>query len=106
VALFSNSPFVQMKAVADGVGIGFLACAQADSDPALTRLNPDQPPVRRPVWLITHQDLRRIAKIRLVSNAIVETFARNAPMLRNGIPPAGRGLRAQPRANGDKPGSR
>jgi DNA-binding transcriptional LysR family regulator len=85
VALYSNSPFVQLKAVADGVGIGFLACAEADSDPALTRLNPEQPPMRRPVWLVTHQDLRRIAKIRLVLNAIAETFARIKPQLRNGL---------------------
>lgn len=109
VALFSNSPFVQMKAVADGIGIGFLACAQADLDPALTRLNPDQPPVRRPVWLVTHQDLRRIAKIRLVSNAIAETFARIAPTLRNGTRTAERETRlrrAHRRASGDKPGSR
>jgi DNA-binding transcriptional LysR family regulator len=109
VALFSNSPFVQMKAVADGIGIGFLACAQADLDPALTRLNPGQPPVRRPVWLVTHQDLRRIAKIRLVSNAIAETFARIAPVLRNGVRSAERGAhprRNHRRASGDKPGSR
>jgi DNA-binding transcriptional LysR family regulator len=111
VALFTNSPFVQMKAVADGIGIGFLACVQADSDPALTRLNPEQAPVRRPVWLITHQDLRRIAKIRLVSNAIAETFARIAPILRNGLRVDERGLKtrprkSQPRASGDKRGSR
>ncbi len=109
VALFSNSPFVQLKAVADGIGIGFLACAQADLDPALTRLNPDQPPVRRPVWLVTHQDLRRIAKIRLVSNAIAETFARIAPILRNGTRAAEHGTRprrAHRRVSGDKPGSR
>ncbi len=95
-ALFSNSPFVQMKAVADGIGIGFLACAQADLEPALRRLNRDQPPVRRPVWLITHQDLRRIAKIRLVSNAIAETFARIAPVLRNGIRAGERGVKSRP----------
>jgi DNA-binding transcriptional LysR family regulator len=97
VVLFSNSPFVQMKAVADGVGIGLLACAQADADPALIRLNPNEPPVRRPIWLITHQDLRRIAKIRLVSNAIAETFTRIAPILRNGLRPDERELKTRPR---------
>jgi DNA-binding transcriptional LysR family regulator len=97
VVFFSNSAFVQMKAVVDGVGIGLLACAQADSDPALTRLNPDEPPVRRPIWLVTHQDLRRIAKIRLVSNAIADAFARIAPILRSGLRAVERGTRTRSR---------
>ena len=40
----------------------------------------------RPVWMVTHQDLRRAAKIRLVSNAIVEAFERDAAILRYGRP--------------------
>ena len=53
VALYSNSPFVQMKAVAEGIGIGLLACAVADSQSGLVRVAPDTPPQRRAIWLIT-----------------------------------------------------
>src|SRR5262249_6033148 len=110
VVLFSNSPFVQMKAVVDGIGIGLLPCAQADSDPLLIRFNPEEPALKRPVWLITHPDLRRVAKIRLVSNAIAETFARQAPLLRSGslaqrgTKPLQRRIKLHPSA--EKPGSR
>jgi hypothetical protein len=38
----------------------------------------------RTVWLVTHQDLRRAAKIRVVSNAISEAFERGARVLRFG----------------------
>jgi hypothetical protein len=34
--------------------------------------------------MVTHQDLRRAAKIRLVSNAIADAFARDAAILRYG----------------------
>jgi hypothetical protein len=38
----------------------------------------------RTVWLVTHPDLRRAAKIRVVSNAIADEFERNATVLRFG----------------------
>jgi hypothetical protein len=38
----------------------------------------------RTVWLVTHPDLRRAAKIRVVSNAIADEFERNATVLRSG----------------------
>jgi DNA-binding transcriptional LysR family regulator len=83
--LLSNSPFVQMTAVADGIGIGKLACCLGDRDSALRRLRPNEPPEIQAVWLIMHRDLRRVTRIRLVSNAIVEAFGRNKRVLRDGL---------------------
>ncbi len=84
VVLFSNSPFVQMRAIAAGIGIGMLPCLLGDDHPELQRLWSAEPPELHPVWMIIHRDLRRVARIRLVANAIAEAFERNRPALRYG----------------------
>ena len=84
VAMHTTSGFTQIKAVADGIGISELACCVADDRPELERLWPDERPTMRQVWMVMHQDLRRAAKIRLVSTAIAEAFEREAQVLRYG----------------------
>ena len=95
VVFFSNSPFVQMRAVAAGIGIGILPCCLSDDYLELQRVWSADPPELRPVWMIIHRDLRRVARIRLVTNAIVEAFEHNQHELRYGHARAARktGLR-------------
>jgi DNA-binding transcriptional LysR family regulator len=81
---FSNSPFVQMKAVADGIGIGLAPCCLGDDWPGLQRLPSAETGELRPVWMIIHRDLRRVARIRAVANAIVGAFQRSQQLLRYG----------------------
>jgi len=92
VVLFSNSAFVQMSAIAAGIGISVMPCFLGDDHPQLLRLWPTEPPDLHPVWMIIHRDLRRVARIRLVSTAIAETFTQTRPLLRHGItrPPRAR----------------
>ena len=80
----SASAFTQMEAVASGVGIAELPCCLADEHPQIERVWPSERPTMRTVWLVTHPDLRRAAKIRVVSNAIADEFERNATVLRSG----------------------
>ena len=84
IALRSNSPCVQAKAAAGGLGISELTCLIGDDYPGLMRIWPEEEPLLRSVWLITHEDLRRSAKIRVLSSIIVDAFAREARMLRYG----------------------
>jgi DNA-binding transcriptional LysR family regulator len=86
VAMHTMSGFAQIKAVEEGIGLSELTCCVADDHPELERVWPDVRPTMRPVWMVTHQDLRRAAKIRLVSNAIVDAFERDAAILRYGRP--------------------
>ena len=81
---FSNSPFVQMKAVAAGIGIGLAPCCLGDDWPALQRVSSVASPALRPVWMIIHRDLRRVARIREVAKAIAGAFERNRQLLRYG----------------------
>ena len=82
----TGTAFVQIRAVEHGMGIGELPCCLADDNAELERVWPNDRPSMRPVWMVIHQDLRRAARIRLVSNAIVEAFERNAAILRYGRP--------------------
>lgn len=86
LAMHTTSTFAQLKAVADGIGISILPCCLADNYPELRRLWPDERPTMRPIWMVTHADLRRATKIRLVSNAIADSFTRAASVLRYGHP--------------------
>lgn len=84
VALRSYGSLARMKAAADGLGICELACCIADENSAIERVWPDEKPLLRPVWMITHEDLRRSAKIRLVTSAVAAAFERVARFLRYG----------------------
>ncbi len=99
LAMHTTSTFAQMKAVADGIGISVLPCCLADNRPELERVWPDERPTMRPVWMVMHQDLRRAARIRLVSNAIAEAFERNAATLRYGHPHKTKSPTPKPRAS-------
>jgi DNA-binding transcriptional LysR family regulator len=82
--LFSNSPYVQLAAMAAGVGIGIAPCCVGDEYPGLARLFPADLPEMRPVWIVMHRDLRRVARIRVVASAITDAFERNRQLLRYG----------------------
>ncbi len=84
IALRSNDKTVQAKAAAAGLGITELSCIFGDEQKNLVRVWPHEEPTLRPIWLVTHEDLRRAARIRLVSSAIADAFRRSAKILRYG----------------------
>lgn len=61
----TNSALVMIDAVKAGFGIGALACYHADAEPGLRRIVPYTEEVRLSMWLLTHPDLRRAARVRL-----------------------------------------
>jgi len=87
IALRCDNPLIQRTAAAHDVGIAEIACFLGDCFPDLVRIWPHEPPARRTVWLILHQDMRRSARIRAVSAAITEAFRRQRNTLAEGIRP-------------------
>ncbi|HKD29687.1 MAG TPA: LysR family transcriptional regulator [Xanthobacteraceae bacterium] len=86
IALRCNNPLIQLKAAADDIGIVELACFLGDTSPDLVRVWPRETPAHRTVWLIVHQDMRRSARIRIVSTAIGDMFRRRRKFLEQGNP--------------------
>lgn len=75
IVLRLNAVTSLREAVASGIGIAPLPCFEGDADPALRRLGELEPELRADLWVLTHQDLRRSARIRAfmdhVAGAIV-----------------------------------
>lgn len=84
IALRCDNPLIQLQAAADGIGIAELACFLGDGCGDLVRIWPHEPPAQRSVWLIVHEDLRRSARIRVVSSAIGNAFRRQRRLLQHG----------------------
>ncbi len=57
-------PAMQQAAARGGLGLAMLPCIMGDNDPALVRASSRPPMKARDIWLLTHSDLRRTARIK------------------------------------------
>ena len=57
-----------------GLGIAPMMDEIARDMPDLVRVLNDLPPVRFPIWLVTHRDLRTSRRIRLVFDVLAEAL--------------------------------
>lgn len=73
VALEVNSGLMMLQGVRAGLGIAELPTHLAGNDPLLHRIWPSR---ARPydMWLVLHSDLNRTARVRAVTQAIVDAF--------------------------------
>lgn len=60
----SNSLLAQVSAAEAGMGIAVLPCFAGDSSTLLQRLEPVDPSYATNLWLLTHPDLKRAARIK------------------------------------------
>lgn len=63
-ALRANSLLAMTSAAEAGVGLALLPCFLGDASPALRRLGPPLDALATDLWLLTHRDLREVARIR------------------------------------------
>jgi DNA-binding transcriptional LysR family regulator len=75
-AVRNNNGVVLANAIRSGVGLGVLPCFLGDPDPGLERVSPILDEARVDQWLLVHQDLRQVPKVRIVMDALVELFRR------------------------------
>jgi DNA-binding transcriptional LysR family regulator len=68
----ANSLFALREAARQGVGLTVLPCYLADPDPQLVRVGAPLPELQSELWLLTHPQLRRTARVK----TFVGTFAR------------------------------
>ena len=70
-AFRSDSDLAQIAALRAGVGIGVCQLPLAARDPALVRLLPELFEFPLETWVVTHEDLRGVARIRVVFDHLV-----------------------------------
>jgi DNA-binding transcriptional LysR family regulator len=66
----SNSDFALQEATEQGQGICLMAEALGRSLPGLVKLDIDVEPPSVPVYLVFHRELRRVPRVRLVTDAL------------------------------------
>lgn len=81
VTMRSGSAVARLAACRAGLGIALLPCVLADGDATLQRLGPATPPPQE-LWLVTHRDLARMPRIRVVLDFIAAEARRARPRLR------------------------
>ena len=76
IAYRSNSMFNQASAARNGLGLAVLPCFLGDSDPRLQRVTPPLEDLATELWLLTHPDLQRTARIRALLDLLYESLRR------------------------------
>ncbi|AWB06896.1 LysR family transcriptional regulator (plasmid) [Azospirillum humicireducens] len=98
-----NSVAGAVEAVRAGIGLGLLPCGVVDRDPGFRRIGDPVPEADAKLWLLTHEDLRHMGRVRAFLDFMADALTRERDLLEGrcpgGIPlsaqitlsPAGRG---------------
>ena len=79
--LRTNSVAAALSAAKAGLGLVPLPCGLADLETDLVRVGPVPEYFTLDLWLLTHDDLRRTARIRAFLDFLAEALAKEAPLL-------------------------
>jgi Transcriptional regulator len=79
VSLQSSNLIAQLQATLAGAGLCVLPDFIASQHPTLQRILPEAVGLTRSLYLVTHVDLKNLARIRVVRDAIIGTVRRQKP---------------------------
>jgi DNA-binding transcriptional LysR family regulator len=77
---YAASSMTSWALVQHGLGIGPMMDDIARQTPGVVRVLDEVPPVRFPIWLVTHRELRTSRRIRLVFDLLAEALGPAAPV--------------------------
>ena len=80
----ANSLLSLRDAAAQGLGLAVLPCYLGDRMPGLARTGAPVDELRNELWLLTHPDLRRVARVRVFMDEMREAMTRLRPVLEGG----------------------
>jgi DNA-binding transcriptional LysR family regulator len=90
IALRVDSLLGLRHAAQAGLGLAALPCYLGDSASDLVRVHPPIDAMHSALWILTHEDLRRTARVRAFTEFAADAFGRRRPLLE--------GAQARPRA--------
>lgn len=76
VLLRTNSRETLFWATLQAGGLALLPCFRGDLEPALQRLDTSSPVPGAEVWLVVHEEMRHVPRVRVVLDCVTETFRR------------------------------
>jgi len=92
----TNSLLALREAARAGMGVAALPCYLGDADPALRRVCPPIEAMTVALWLLTHPEIRRVARIRTVLDFLADRLGSRRALIE------GRGASQRPRHGGDR----
>jgi DNA-binding transcriptional LysR family regulator len=81
IALKASSMLAVGRAVAQGAGMAVLPCHYGDEHPGLHRIFGPIPEVATDFWLLVHEDIRRVARVRMFTDFAYAEFQRLRPLI-------------------------
>jgi DNA-binding transcriptional LysR family regulator len=75
IALRVDSLTGMADAVEHGFGVGLLLCPLAEARAELVQLAPPDPALDTQVWILTHPDLRQVARIRVFTQFLLDALS-------------------------------
>lgn len=81
VAYRSNSLVNQLVAAREGIGVAILPCYLGDPEPGLVRAFAPVAALARELWLVTHADLKRTARIRAFLDIVGDGLAADRTLI-------------------------
>lgn len=82
VALRVDSLVTMADAVASGFGVGWLLCPLAQARKGLVQLRPPTRELDTQIWVLTHPDLKRVARVRALTDYLYAALSAD-PRLRH-----------------------
>ena len=76
-----DSLSAMVESVHAGLGVGFLLCFLGDRERALVRVAEPMATLDTQLWILTHPDLRRVARIRAFTEFLYESLRNDAHVL-------------------------
>lgn len=77
---YAEDTMTNLALTRQGLGIGPMMDTIANTMPDLVRVLDEVPPVRFPIWLVTHRELRTAKRIRVVFDLLAQTLAVAEPL--------------------------
>ncbi len=82
VVMTVDSLVGMVQAVEHGLGAAMLLCPLADSRPGLVRLADPEVALDTQIWILSHPDMRQVARVRAFSQFLFETLSRDPHLSR------------------------
>lgn len=74
-----------LAGVQEDLGLGLLPCYLGDSDPNLARVSLPIPELEKQLWILTHEDLRYVTRIRTFIDFVASFLARKIELIEGKI---------------------
>jgi len=72
----ANTVMALLEMARCGLGFAALPCFLGDADPLLRRVGEPVAAMATELWLVTHDDLRRVGRVRAVLDGLAGSLAR------------------------------